>query len=221
MPPTQSSSPATNPRRNPLTNAEKIALADHKRSLAVKKTNRPPSKKSKTLPPPDEMEVTVATAEKVKQAKNMAAERRMGMYCITLSILMRANRSVIVAIRNGNWDFTRGKTMGNAQKIAAAKKSAEVRKKAADKQMVAKELGFRKEPGKKGNVLGSGETEKAEKQKQKKTGKKKIEKKKSCFDMVLGENEAAAGGAFVGIGRTLGRAPEIDSDGLDQGDGSE
>lgn len=118
-----------------------------------------------------------------------------------------ANEKRNAAIRNGKWDFNRGKALTNAEKIAAAKQKSAATKRAKEKasgndesrakdskEIVGRELGFRKVPGKKGKVLGGG--------KEAKVKPSKAEKKKSCFDMVMAQDSDREG-ASVGIGMSL------------------
>lgn len=85
MPPKASSPLTPKPPRIARTNAEKIAIADHKRALAQKKANRPASKKRRTLPPPDEMEAAITDKERAKEAQVLAAARKIGEFAVCCS----------------------------------------------------------------------------------------------------------------------------------------
>lgn len=86
--------------RHPLTNAGKIALAEHKRAMAAlaeqKKqaaSDRPASKKARTLPPPDEMDADITATEKKERQKDLAASKKVceflpHLICVNISLLL-------------------------------------------------------------------------------------------------------------------------------------
>lgn len=102
----------------------------------------------------------------------------------------------VTAIRNGKWDFTKGKAMTNAEKIASARKAAEKKVREKECAAAAKKLrnsgkeAVSRALGVKGNVGNYP----AVKKKSAGDGEKAASvKKKNVYEMVMGEKSGSAG----------------------------